>query len=990
MEAITRRQFLGSSALGFAALSVGVDSDSQERRNVGKYRVYSHLLDPREHPDYTRRHVQAPTWDTFGHRTHFATLRGFGIENGVLVNYAQKLDEFTQKYDLGDVIWPSYPVIFAKNLGDLADEINRRGLYLFDIWGYTPGSGPGGFWAQFVPPQGVFEMLPSKLGEHWLGMDTGEEDGRYIGGYAPQMSPTSLSRYEQYLNFTRYFERYTTVQGNKMSTLVTLGFGHYFLKEGIYTFIGSETAQALPNAQIFYAFNRGAGKQYGVPWFGNASIFNRWGYKTYGRSSPDNGPTKGASLSLLKRLMYSQILYNSMIVGFDQQWFYNEQESASGEGDIGNGKLSPIGQIQQAARRWTSRVGHPGAMLTPVALMLDLYAGWTFPRHLYSENVYRVWGNLPYGPGDYLTDGVLDMLFPGYQDSSFYHDESGFLTPAPYGECADCILSDAEAWLLDRYPLLVIVGELEGGPEIADKFQSYIERGGHLIITAGNLARLPHGLVGIEVAGPLKQFPVGASVLVGATELDKDKSFCLFPLSLPSGAFILARTSALPAAIEVRHGAGRITVLASPFGISAETAAGASVALSSNLQNQVDKPLAKPYPLLDHVRAVLHEAFRSQMLFEVGQGLNLITCRKGSGEYTLGVSNNTWRQQPLEIISHIGPIQSLQEIQIDQSEKGAVGYMPEGLEHVDVGRSGEHSIAGGDIRVFAVRVREERVEEIPHNFPPPRPRGRFLTLRGDGMIEEGILARPSFFEHFNGVVVDWTYLMRRDKDQIQKEAGWIDRQRLQIIVDLSSGINLFPDLRLVDNVAEDYLASMAIIKEVLIRSKILHVREIILSLHRVPENNFTTEQTWSSFQSTFRHLVVEAANNGITLHLRMSPGKLPVDLEEAIKFIDKVDAPNFRLAPSTALMLAKRTDLNQAAALLKEKVGLWLVSAPKTDVAGVLWNANAPIAEYKDSQRLAKILAIAPRAPQLLDAVYNTKDEEYLDSRALSSLMSGT
>jgi hypothetical protein len=987
MKSINRREFLGSSALGVAMLSVGLDSQSQERRNVGQYRVYSQLLDPREHPDYSRRYVQAPSWDTFGHRTHFATLRGFGIKNGTLVDYVQKLDDFTRKYELGDVIWPSYPVIFAKNFGDLADEINRRGLYLFDIWGYTPGSGPGGFWAQFVPPPGVLEMLPSKLGEHWLGMDTGEEDGRYIGGYAPQMSPPSLSRYEQYLNFTRYFERYTTVQGNKMSTLDTLGFGHYFLKEGIYTFIGSETAQGLPNAQIFYAFNRGAGKQYGVPWFGNSSVFNRWGYKTYGRSSPDNGPTKGTSLSLMKRLMYSQILSNSMIVGFDQQWFYNEQESASGEGDLGNGKLSPIGEIQQAARRWTSQVGFPGVMLTPVALMLDFYAGWTFPRHLYSDNVYRAWGNLPYGPGDYLTDGALEMLFPGYQDSSYFHDESGFLTPAPYGESADCILSDAEGWLLDRYPLLVVAGELEGGPEIRDKFQFYIKTGGHLIITGGNLAKLPGGLAGIDVAGPVKQFPVGEAVRVGATELDKDKSFCLYPLSFPSGASILAETSALPAAIEVRHGMGRITVLASPFGISREKAAGANLTPSS-LLNQVDKPLVKPYPLLDHVKAVLHEAFRSQMLFEVGQGLNFITCRKGPGEYMLGVSNNTWRQQPLEIISHIGPIQSLQEIQIDQSEKGAVGYIAEGFEHLDLGANSDHSIAGGDIRVFAVRVREEQVEEIPHNTPPPRPRGRFLTLRGDGMIKEAILARPSFFEHFNGVVVDWSYPARRDKDQIQKEAGWIARQKLQIIVDLSSGINLFPDLRLVDNVKEDYLASMAAIKEVLIRSKILHVRDIILSLHRVPENNFTAEQTWNSFQSTLRHLAVEAAHYEITLHLRMSPGKLPADLEEAIRFIDKVDAPNFRLAPSTALMLGRRTDLSQAAALLKEKVGLWLVSAPGTDVAGVLWNANAPIAGYEDSQRLAKILAMAANAPQVLDAIYETKGEEYLDSRALSSLVS--
>ena len=40
-------------------------------------RVYSHLMNPREHPDDTRRHVRPPDWNTFGNRTQFTSLRGF-------------------------------------------------------------------------------------------------------------------------------------------------------------------------------------------------------------------------------------------------------------------------------------------------------------------------------------------------------------------------------------------------------------------------------------------------------------------------------------------------------------------------------------------------------------------------------------------------------------------------------------------------------------------------------------------------------------------------------------------------------------------------------------------------------------------------------------------------------------------------------------------------------------------------------------------------
>jgi hypothetical protein len=265
---------------------------------------------------------------------------------------------------------------------------------------------------------------------------------------------------------------------------VALNFGHYLLKEGTFTLLGAETAQALPNNQVTYAFIRGAGKQHGVPWFGNVSIFNRWGHKSYdsaaGGLGDTYGPTLGTSLSLMKRLLYTHILSNCVAVGFESGWLADE-------------KLTPIGQVQQAAQRWVKAHGQPGVMHTPVALLLDFYSGWTVPRHMEWSAVYRSWGNLPYEPGDYLTDAVFDLLYPGYQNASYFHDESGFLAPTPYGDLADCLLSDAPGWVLERYPVVIVAGALRGGRETRDKLQAYAERGGHVVITAANLATLPGG-----------------------------------------------------------------------------------------------------------------------------------------------------------------------------------------------------------------------------------------------------------------------------------------------------------------------------------------------------------------------------------------------------------------------------------------------------------------------------------------------------------------
>jgi hypothetical protein len=890
------------------------------------HRVHSHLLEPREHPDYDRRAVKPPTWETFKYRTQFTCLRGFGMKEGQLVGFAEELEKYTRAYELGDVIWPTYDTLFAKNLGDLADEIKRRDLYLFDIWGYVPGSGPGGYWQQFTPPADAFTILESKLGERWLGTDIGEQDGRYIGGYANQVTPASASRLEQYLNFQRHFEKMSDDLGHKHSTLVSLNFGHYFLKEGTYTLIGAETAQALPNNQVYYAFIRGAGKQYGVPWFGNASIFNRWGYKTYGSAGGSGGethsPTNGTSLSLLKRLLYSHILYNCAAVGFENGWFDGE-------------KLSPIGRIQQSAQRWVKEQGQPGVMHTPVALLLDFYSGWTFPRHLYASEVYRVWGNRPYEAGDYFTDAVLNQLYPGYQNSSYFHDESGFIAPTPYGDIVDCLLSDAPRWALDRYAVVIVAGELSGGREVRDKLQAYAEGGGRVVLTAGNLAKLPGGLA-------------------GCTNVTADTT--------------------------IACGRGRVTFFASPFGAKVEPTPNPA------LRSETDKPLPKPYTFDAAVRRDLDKILRSQQLFAVrGEGLSFITCRKRAGEFTVGIANNTWREQPFRLESLCGKIESLRELPLDRSEKGVVGQTPIGVNATTLGASSDGTIAGGDVRIFSVKVHEDGVEEIAHVAPPPRPRNRMLTLHRATSIKEEILARPTFFEHFDGVCVDWRYLHEHEKGALHAESGWLKRQGVRIVVDLSSGVNLYPTLRLIDNVHADYEASMTTISGVLAKMEIYGSRDLIIALHRYPETNFTDEQTRTAFAATLKTLATQAGARGVTLHLRVGFGKPPWNLDDSLQWLDHVGAPNLKLAVSTAL-LERQQPAAKIAARLKDTLGLWLVAAPRSDAVGKLWDAHAPIHSAPKLDWLARLLKLSTSTPIVLDALYASPDEEYLDAVGLESV----
>ncbi len=944
-------------ALAAAATLLGNAPGYTDETSTPDHRIYPRLADPREHPDYARHWVKPPDWDTFGNQTQFVALRGFAVENDRIVKYAEEMDAYTKTHDLCSVIWPSYPIMFAQNLGELADEIKQRDLFLFDIWGYVPGSGPGGYWTQYRPDPSQYALLESKLGDHWLGMDVGEQDGRYIGGYASQMHPISTDRFQQYLNFQRHFERMGDELGNKLSTLVSLNFGHYFLKEGLYTTIGAETAQALPNSQVYYAFIRGAGKQYGVPWFGNASVWNRWGYKSYGGEGPDHGQRKGTSLNLLKRLLYSHILYNCVFVGFESGWL------------DGNG-LTPIGTIQQEAKRWVRENGSPGVMITPIAIMTDFYAGWTFPRHLYSGDIYRVWGNLPYEPGDYLTDDVINLLYPGYQNSSYYHDETGFQAATPYGDAADCLLSDAPEWLLNRYAVLVLTGEISGGVELRDKLARYLDAGGHLVITAGNLKELPGGLSGITT-GEAREMAAGTTVTMGDVAFREDQPFLLHALVLPEGVNVPARCGEIPAAGEIPCGNGRLTVLASPFGV-AETPA-----VSAPIPNTTDKPLPMPYPLLKHVRRILEDLFSRQTLFTAGEGLSVITCRKAPGEYTLGLCNNGLTPKPFSIVSNVGAIESIHELPLDMSEKSAPGFLPEGSENAAVGRDDATTMAGGSVRIFSVRIQEQKITEIPFTPVKLNNQGRGLALNTPHTIKEAVLARPTFFDHFDSVLIDWRYLHEKEAAALRRESGWLARQRLRIYVDLSSGLNLFPDLRLVNN-DDAYQESRNAVRAVVDKMPALGAKDVILTLHRGPENNFTGEQASASFDATVREICAQAAQNGITVYLRMSMKGLS-NPNEMMAFSQRVGASNLLFAPSFALLVHRRIAPDALKPEFLEKTGLWLASAPGYDNNGALWSLSQPLCHRIDTGVLRSYIQRAPKAAVVLDSVYASQDEEYLD-----------
>ena len=150
---------------------------------------FPHLLDPRIHPDADRRCVRVPTWDTFEHTTQFITLRDL-----TQTAWLEDLARYTEEFKLGRIVWPLINLLHCDHLAQVLEEIRRRGLYLFDLWSYVPGSPLEGPWSNVTPPPGMVRHLQRTLGDRFLGIAITASRTGATSGPPPSSSARARSR----------------------------------------------------------------------------------------------------------------------------------------------------------------------------------------------------------------------------------------------------------------------------------------------------------------------------------------------------------------------------------------------------------------------------------------------------------------------------------------------------------------------------------------------------------------------------------------------------------------------------------------------------------------------------------------------------------------------------------------------------------------------------------------------------------------------------
>jgi hypothetical protein len=289
-----------------------------------------------------------------------------------------------------------------------------------------------------------------------------------------------------------------------------------------------------------------------------------------------------------------------------------------------------------------------------------------------------------------------------------------------------------------------------------------------------------------------------------------------------------------------------------------------------------------------------------------------------------------------------------------------------------------------------VHIKENTVSEIPKTSPPIRKNKYLLPLRKIYSLTDELLLRPTFTDNFDGVVLDWKYLIDHERNYLIKEAVRLRRMQLEIVVDASSGINLFPDLTLVNNRGPVYSASLSTFVELIERMEIVGSTTLVVSLHRFPENNMTWDQAYSSIVNTLKEICARAKMKGINVLLRLDGKRQPLDVKNALDLLDKISENNFQLAPSVSYLQDLAAGSPDFKKLIDHTSKYLLVSGEVADITGKPLDIKIPF--YKSHISLSDI-PIKYRKEGgviVLDGVYETQDEEYEEITFVQQQLKGS
>lgn len=476
------------------------------------------------------------------------------------------------------------------------DDAAKMGLYLW-VWGYNPYERMYEFPGK---PQEIHNQWLNKFGRKFLGYETGEEDGRYIGAYSKryrekrkgesyytymvdhykqwkkkerehkkhELKNLFHSRQEACHDFFEWHKPFVKELFHRMIMLNSLNLTHYYGEMGA-RLLGAELALSFMNHQLWFSFIRGAARQYGLLFQGVISMWRVAGYAgctcvgTAESHMKNFGLYKGTSVNLARTIWYIAYMYGASMLGMEMAYFKKSI------GPFLKGKidkyppLSQIGQIQLDGIEWCRKHPNRGIHYTPVCLLFDYYHGWLPPKHCYQYSGEKrlVWGTIPYDKGDHQIDNFFRWVFPGYVESGFHRDDRGFFVPTPFGDIFDSILNNADIEILKRYKIIILMGNQRVDRKLLNKLRRLVAQGLDLILSCDQIDVQDTDFYGLKKLSSINR---GNSTRLNRGKTIKESPFTCFDIEI-NGAKVLLKCGNKPIVLLNKFGKGRVITITSEY-----------------------------------------------------------------------------------------------------------------------------------------------------------------------------------------------------------------------------------------------------------------------------------------------------------------------------------------------------------------------------------------------------------------------------------------
>lgn len=735
-------------------------------------KVYPARVEPSNYPEYAKRKLPPPGWDVFDGRMQFKNsnmyqryyqdtlgLDAFPTHPGVLrledgLFSQAKINELISFKNEGGIIYSAGYKAFRE-----PDSKNfHQALHI-----------EGGYSAQV---NDLFE----KLGGKFLGMNFGEADATFMnlsGGFHYPLSRRKDLQALQFLNHLQYY-------GGQVGDYIL---GHhnncawvYPAYEGLSVMGGAQLFyRGDTNPRVHYAFFRGVGRQYGVLWqatFSSGTQHDGGKMWWYDKSKQKVPPTKGASLNLQRRALYTAWLWNSTFWGYEMgpgyRWPGNNSEAP----------LHPRGKMEAQASLLIDQYKNPGVMQTQVAFLLDIFNGW---RPIDKRKRQAItWTGIPYGKGDHLTNLLFDLVYPGHTNVGAFINQRYALPETPFGDSFDVLHSDAQNSEMNRYGIIVAAGELQTNPEtLKSKLDLFMANGGNFIVTAANAQKLwPElnlQLNAVEISG-------GANVQwAGNISTNETLATRVATIQAAENMQVVANSQQTPVVVEIAKGEGKLTIILTDWGLN-------STEQNVSWPNYKKKPYTQamqfPYALNNFTSHLLAEKFKSVELFTVSDSLAYIVNYRGNNEFIVGLFNDHLNSVSFEIESNVGDIIEMEEIELtDQFVKADSTYFPHDYKFYDSGADDSTHIYGGDVRLFRIITDGSGFNELADVSHDAYATDRFIQKENLWHLREELTITPEFFYHFDGVYLPAKTLLDCSEFALKRDSAWYERKQLRFIID---------------------------------------------------------------------------------------------------------------------------------------------------------------------------------------------------------------